>query len=319
MSAIALFTGNVPAHIAALQGKPSAFDKIVLPAGGGIPRISIKGNRFTILKDGEETQLNSLSLEAIVIGVREADYRTWYAGAYDPKAGEVSPACWSADDIKPSPTSPEPQAEMCATCPKNQWGSRPQGNGKACNTHRRVILLAAGDEAGDMYSLNIPGGSIAAFGKYFRTVKQRGYNLETMVTKIGFASQGVLTFDAANWLSESAFNVVKDRVMDADVVAALEVNFKPKDDEEFAPAPAPAAAPTQTKGFGKAATPAPAPTPAPDAPAVEKNVPPPKRGGFGSGETKAAAPAPAPVAAPSDLSALESDLEKLLGGAPDVA
>lgn len=316
-NALALFSSNVPAHIAAAMNQPSALATIDLPKPGGFPRISIKNSRFTIVRGKEETVLKDIELNAIIVGVASANHRSLYAGAYDAKAEGVSPICWSSDDKVPSELSEQKQCDTCALCPKNQYGSSttPGSEAKACRTHRRLVLVAAGDEAGDQFILDVPATSIAGFGKYARDLKSFKAELDLVTTKISFdpSAVGKLSFEPAGWLSPEQMEVIRPRVMDGDVKEALVVQFdsarkKPEVQEQV---PVPPAAPGRKKaapaGFGAAAAPAPAPTPA--APTTS--------GGFGKAEAAKPAPAPMPPAATesdSNLSALEADLDALIGG-----
>jgi len=68
---------------------------------------------------------------------------------YDSEFGEGEqgpPKCASPDGIKPMCTDEmEPQADVCRTCPKNQYGSADEGKGKACQNTIRLYVLAEGE------------------------------------------------------------------------------------------------------------------------------------------------------------------------------
>lgn len=93
-----------------------------------------------------------------------------YTAAYDPNK-PAPPVCFARGreiaDMYPEETSPEPQAETCAVCPHNQFGSR--GNGKACKNTRNlaVVLMNEFDEDSPedtpMYLLSVPPTGLKSF------------------------------------------------------------------------------------------------------------------------------------------------------------
>lgn len=99
--------------------------------------ISTDGGKFTF----QNTSLPD-PFQAVIV-----DYsfvNMLYEGTYDPD-NVTAPACFAAGmveaDLKPSPNSPKPQAESCAECPHNKFGSADNGKGKACKNTRRLALL----------------------------------------------------------------------------------------------------------------------------------------------------------------------------------
>lgn len=323
MNELTLF--NSGAAMPALNDYVDPLANLSLPSGVSHPRISIKNGRFTVIKDGEDTVLDSLVLHAIIIGVNATDHRSWYTKAWDPKAEPTSPDCWSANDATPDASSASPQSASCATCPHNAWGSsRKAGSeGKDCSAHRRIVVLAEGDEAGDQYTINIPGSSIRNFGTYRKALIKKNAAFQRVVTKISFdpTAVGTLTYDAVNWVPADTFlSEVAPRVMDESVLDALDVSYSGSvatAQEEFVPAEV--AKPTP------AAKARPSPVAVEGSPVVETNVPPPTtaKKGFGAAktvtspaETPAAKSAPVVVAG-SALSDVEAELDKMLAGASD--
>jgi hypothetical protein len=120
--------------------------------------------------DGQQVPNNAADVR-ILAAVGE---RTWYDGAYDPDNAQV-PACYSLDSKEPHPEAAEPQAETCADCRKNKWGSAPArpgstvpGKGKACREGARVIMVPAGVSlaAAPMYTAKIPVTSLSAVNTF---------------------------------------------------------------------------------------------------------------------------------------------------------
>lgn len=127
-----------------------------------------------------------------------------YEGTFDPRNPE-SPVCFAfsgADDepMAPHTNSAKPQHEICATCPKNQWGSDPKGGaGKACKNLRRLMLVPAGevDERTGKFvaptaldstilGLKVPPTSTKGFDAYIKQVahamKRPSFGVYTRIT-----------------------------------------------------------------------------------------------------------------------------------------
>lgn len=69
----------------------------------------------------------------------------YFPNKYDPSK-IVSPICYAfarkEGDLRPYIEAEDPQHESCDGCPRNEWGSDPDGGrGKACKNTRRIALL----------------------------------------------------------------------------------------------------------------------------------------------------------------------------------
>ena len=120
---------------------------------------------------------NSLDVVIIASPVE----RLYYTQRYDP-TNPAPPVCYAVGPtltgLKPNPTSPEPQSEFCANCPKDQWGSAANGGkGKACAEKRRLLITTA-DSIGsveavkmaEVAALRTPVTSVRGFATYLQTV-----------------------------------------------------------------------------------------------------------------------------------------------------
>lgn len=72
----------------------------------------------------------------------------YYEGDYDPDAPQP-PKCFAfgRDEAEMAPheaVGQNAEAEACADCPKNKWGTADKGKGKACRNVRRLALIPAG-------------------------------------------------------------------------------------------------------------------------------------------------------------------------------
>ena len=313
----------VPAHLAHRVGSPSKLTAALGAGIGGesIPRISIKGARFRIVEGGTETPLNSLHLDVIVVGVNPRVSKTWYAKKWSADAEPAAPDCASLDGVRPNADSPQPQSELCASCPKNAWGSARSENGKdikACSDTRRLAVVSADDPSGPIYLLTVTPAALSALKAYEQALSRHGYPVEIVRTRVSFdpnASFPRLVFSFAGFISEEDQEVVS-ALHDTPAVQAVTGESV----ESAAPPPAPAPKPMLVAP----AKPKPAPVPEPEVEAVDTT---PKRG-FAKAAPAAPAPAPkaaAPVAKPKPKVApaapasepaaagMESEVAALLG------
>jgi hypothetical protein len=145
-----------------------------------------------------------------VIVVASTIEHAFYEGKFDPN-NIKAPVCFAfgkdEDMLVPHVKSVKPQAKSCATCPKNAWGSDPEGGrGKACKTQRRLGLIAADSvntpekivEAEEIY-IRVPVMSVKNWAKYVNDCKNQFKRpVSTIVTQISTKpdakSQFLITF-----------------------------------------------------------------------------------------------------------------------------
>jgi hypothetical protein len=289
---------NIPAHLAARIGAPSVLAQSVMAGLGGgpaYPKISIKGSRFRIKEGSTETVLNTLELEVVIVGANPRLSKTWYAAKWDPNAEPSAPNCYSLDGVSPAADAEDPQNDLCASCPKNAWGSEVTDKGqqlKACSDHKRLAVVAADDASGPVYLLEVTPAALKGLNQYQRELTMRGIPAEVVKTKVTFdtdASFPKLKFGFGGFLDADTQAVVDGLFGTPEV---LEVTGEATGSAP-APAPAPKPQPVAPKPVAVVAPPPPAPAPAPTRAAEAA-----PRRGFGA--SKPAAPvADAPVAAPA--------------------
>ena len=309
MSNLVLANAQIPAHLAARVGVPSALSQSLASGIGGggesIPRISIKGARFRIIEGGTETVLDSTSLDVVIVGANPRLSKTWYAKAWTPEAEPSSPDCFSLDGVGPDSQATAPQNDLCASCPQNAWGSKvtPQGKQiKACSDLKRLAVVAADDPTGPTYLLAVTPAALAGLSQYHKDLSVRGIPAEIVRTKVSFdtnASFPKLAFSFGGFLDAETQAEV-DKLFGTDAVKEITGESRQGQPvaipQPVAPKPAPVAA---------------APQPAPTPVAEPQPEAAPKRG-FGAPKAAApkaaakpaaaaAAPAPAQQAATSSL------------------
>lgn len=200
-------------------------------AGGGFPVMSIKGNKWTVVRDGEKTVLPNpkdpdspaTNIDVVIIKANKGTSKVFYLKGYDPDSSDKQkPDCYSSDGVAPAADAASPQSKKCATCQHNQWGSRITDKGatkgKACSDTVRLAIAPAG-QVNDPMLLRVPPASIRNLGEYGQLLAKRGVGYNMVVTKIGFdpESLGKLTFKPVGFLDDASYAEVQE-VMDSDTV-----------------------------------------------------------------------------------------------------
>lgn len=154
-----------------------------LPAAGGLQRISTKGKRFT-MPDGT---VHDGPMQAIVV-----DYiytNSYFPGVYNPnntQPPDCSATGRSEPDLVPRSDSPKVQAEACAKCPKNEWGSG-GGNSKACkNGIRLAIVPPTPNESMTPWSLDLAPTSLTGYVQFVRGLQGNGMLPFQMIVELDF-------------------------------------------------------------------------------------------------------------------------------------
>lgn len=302
-TALTLANTQVPAHLAARIGAPSALSQSLgsgLSTGESTARISIKGSRFRIVEGGTETVLDATTIDVVVVGANPRLSKTWYAKPWDKDAEPTSPDCFSLDGVGPDAQSTAPQNDLCASCPQNAWGSKltPQGKQiKACSDQKRLAVVSADDPSGAVYLLQVTPAALLGLGKYQKELSMRGIPAEIVRTRISFdtdASYPKLKFDFGGFLDANTQHEV-DQLFGSEQVLQITGELR-----------------TSTPVVPKIAAPA-AVKPAPVVVPQPEPEPAPAKRGFGAAKKAAAAPA-APAAAPSAAS-LADEIAALVEGA----
>lgn len=78
---------------------------------------------------------------ASVLGVilfSQRPLRTWWPSS---EISDKPPECYSLDGIRPDPESDKVQADACAECPWDKFGTADKGKGKSCKTRAADFVL----------------------------------------------------------------------------------------------------------------------------------------------------------------------------------
>ena len=224
MSNVTLFNSGsqLPSYLQNVELDEATKNLAGGSSGNSIKRISIKGNVFRMIVNGQELMVNENRAMNVIIVSASVVGRTFYEGSYDPDAPPKAPACWSADGQKPSPDVKEPQANTCMSCPQNIKGSG-QGESRACRFGQRLAVLLEGDINGDLYQLSLPatsifgdaeGGQKMPMQAYAKFLTQHRLPIGAVVTEMRFdinSSTPKLTFSAVRPLTEDEYQACSAR------------------------------------------------------------------------------------------------------------
>jgi hypothetical protein len=173
---IAEFREQLKAELAVLH------TRVAPPASN---RISLKGRVFT-MPDGST---HPGPIACVILDFRS--HNQYWPGAYNPNQLE-DPICFAVsrtyEGLAPSPESLEPQAERCSTCPKNVFGSAPNGKARACKNGRRLAIVPP-DATADTEPMILSASptAISAFESYvLGLAASEGKMPVQTITHIGF-------------------------------------------------------------------------------------------------------------------------------------
>lgn len=158
-NAMTLFGNGNPLANSDLFKSLQDMNKTLAGGGGSGKRLSIKGNKFRMIVDGEQVSVSREDTMNVVVVNAAPVSRTYYEGTYDPN-NPSAPSCWSVDTRVPAPEVPAEQrkASRCADCPMNVKGSG-QGEGRACRYNQRLAITLEG-KPDEVYQLQLPATSL---------------------------------------------------------------------------------------------------------------------------------------------------------------
>jgi len=223
----ALNASQLPAY---MQGREDASSSLVasllVGAPTSVPRISLKQGRFRIREGQDEFVLDQLFLDTVIVGAVPGVSKMFYIKPWNPGDEPTAPDCHSVLGVKPEADSVAPQNDICATCPKNQWGSKltPQGTEiKACSDSRRIAVVPA-DDPTKTYLMVVPAASMRNLTKYVKDLTMRGYEPDMVRTRLTFdaaASYPLLQFAFAGFVAEQLYPKIQEKKESVDVQDVL--------------------------------------------------------------------------------------------------
>lgn len=208
-----------------------AFDFSLLRSGGLVDaakagtggqsqpaHVSTKGNRFTAIDDqGNETPLQTLYLDCVIVGANPIVSRVYYEGPYTDE--KRAPDCFSDNGIAPSAEAQTPQNTTCQGCPRAVWGSAIGVTGKgvpACKSKKKLAIIWQGA----LYQFVVPPGSLGNLGDYMDRFRENPeMQLNRCITRIEFdgKKQGILNFAATSYYEDEATGILAYQVQEGQV------------------------------------------------------------------------------------------------------
>lgn len=222
MNAVVTLDPAFQAPVSSVFGAIDAGDDLSGGITGGYGMLRIRGKVWAIHYRDQEVQLMRPdgdgpqgSVELVILKANPQLSKTWYENGWDENSTNP-PDCSSANGLVPDNGVPKKQSNTCATCPRNQWGTAPNGGkGKACADHRRLAITPAADIANEAFGgpmlLRCPAASLQDLAAFDNKYKQAGYPYFSMVVKIGFdpkESYPKLVFSAVRPLNDDEAKLV---------------------------------------------------------------------------------------------------------------
>lgn len=164
---------------------------------GGYAVMSYRGKVWTIRHRGVEQQLMRDdgdgprgSIDVVILKANPHLSKIWYENGWQ-DGSNAPPDCSSTNGVTPEANSPKKQSALCATCPRNAWGTAPNGGkGKACADSRRMAVVPLPDiqnEAlGGPILLRCPAASLQDLAAFDQKLSQLGYPYYSVGVKIAF-------------------------------------------------------------------------------------------------------------------------------------
>lgn len=176
---------QLPEALRTMLAEQLSTDLARLGSVGGKDAIRVTQDKKFELPSGDVLD----SLECVVV---DFVYRNeYYLGAYNRKQ-ITPPACFSiapsASGMVPSANSPIQQANSCATCQHNQFGSSPQGDGKACkNTVMLAVLPLDATDDSPIWVIKSSPTAVKHFNNYVaKLARNAGVPVTAVATKLFF-------------------------------------------------------------------------------------------------------------------------------------
>lgn len=153
-----------------MEGLQLTFDRIKIPAGGGLAFEVPNGN----------PDAPDMLKEIVGVIVDHHPINAYWEDKYN---GQNNPPTCSSMDGKQGINITTGEIRACKNCPYNQFGSDGTGKGKACKNMHRIYILRSGDTFPLL--LTLPPTSLKAFSDYIgKRLLVKGYKSCDVVTKI---------------------------------------------------------------------------------------------------------------------------------------
>lgn len=182
-----------------LSGLDNEFERIKIPAGGGVMFESPSGN------PDEPDMIKEFSAVILYHHPMYVFYSSKFNGSNNP------PDCLSIDGI----TGVGTPGGKCMNCPNNKFGIGENGS-KACKNKHQMYLLREGEIFPVILSL--PTSSNREFSRYIKRLLSRGKKSDSVVTKFSLKkavnktgiSYSQVQFSVARELEKTEIELIKN-------------------------------------------------------------------------------------------------------------
>jgi len=168
-------------------GISSAFS--IVSIRGKVFRIKYRGEEYPVVTPG--TAHPAPNIDVVLVKASQAISKIWYEQTFTEGSREA-PDCFSTNGVNPDASSAKKQAQFCATCPQNLWGSKTV-NGKAlkaCQDTKRLAVVPLGDLKNESFGgpmlLRVPPASLQDLSAYADLMVQWGQTYFSVGTQITF-------------------------------------------------------------------------------------------------------------------------------------
>ena len=212
-----------PAYLQAAQPTQNALGAGI---SVGFPTLSIKQSIFRVKQGDTETPLQDRHIDLVIVAANAHVSKTYYMKQWQPGDAEA-PDCASSDGVTPDAGVPHRQADTCAACPQNQWGSKVSALGKqikACSDGKRLVVLPAQQPEGALTLLTVPPASLAPLATYANLLASHSIDPSVVITRVEFdtaADYPRLKFSPIGFVSEQVAELIRGRQIDPMVQTIL--------------------------------------------------------------------------------------------------
>jgi hypothetical protein len=276
MNNLQVQNSNVPAYLQADVQRELESNKQAIGGITGtdfLPSLSVKGKCFSIRANGDIQNLQTMSLDVVIIAARPSLSKVKYPGVYNPKEN-AAPVCASIDSVEPDFATKliDPATGACChnckSCYFNQFGSSEQGMGKACKDYKRLVVMLASQD-GKTFPANAPalildvpatslksprGTNLMMLRECVTTLQQGNVPLSAYVITLKFVMSSEfpqLVFEPKRWVLPQEMERIKVLREAEAVKYAIEEKYSRREEEtendQLSPAPVAQATPVVTQ------------------------------------------------------------------------
>lgn len=157
---------------------------------GKVWSIRYRGDEQQLLRDDGDGPRNSI--EIVILKAAPYISKIWYEQGYV-EGSNAAPDCFSPNGVVPDPQSTKKQANACASCPQNVWGSKiteAGKKGKACSDSKRLAVVPVGDIPNETFGgpmlLRVPAASLQDLATFGNKMQNLGYPYYAIATRVAF-------------------------------------------------------------------------------------------------------------------------------------